>query len=225
MGMMKVRIHGKCSVSRRAVLWLAREYGSISMTAGTCAFEWRRNPGGVSIRAHGIIVRTMRECGLFSVQADGSLRLTELGASMAARLLVPPPILARSERHEESGLFWLSDEQMRTIAPVLPSAGGQPRKEDRAVISGLVHVLRSGIAWEHAPARYGKPSRLMDRFRRWSIAGVLDDIFANLTEERSGVLRLVVDGAALIRHRSGKLAAMRGCFPTLAPVEEMPCAA
>ena len=144
---MKVRIrHNSISVSRRAVLWLAREHGAVRMMAGTCAFEWRRIPGGVSIRAHGIIVRTMRECGLFSVQADNSLRLTELGKAMADRLLVPPPILGRSERHEESGPFWLSDEQMRAITPVLPSAGGQPRKEDRAVISGMVQQMNIRVA-------------------------------------------------------------------------------
>ena len=45
-------------------------------------------------------------------------------------------------------LFWLSDEQWRRIEPYLPrDVRGVERVDDRRVISGIVHVLKSGCRW------------------------------------------------------------------------------
>jgi len=42
-------------------------------------------------------------------------------------------------------LFWLSDEQWVRIEPHLPTdVRGVERLDDRRVISGIVHVLKSG---------------------------------------------------------------------------------
>ena len=42
-------------------------------------------------------------------------------------------------------LFWLSDEQFARISPHLPrDTRGKPRVDDLRVISGIVHVLKSG---------------------------------------------------------------------------------
>ncbi|WP_337876663.1 transposase, partial [Elioraea sp.] len=55
-----------------------------------------------------------------------------------------------------SDLYWLSEAQMRRLAPLLPNdTRGKPRVDDRRVISGIVHVLRSGCPWRHAPREYG----------------------------------------------------------------------
>jgi len=44
-----------------------------------------------------------------------------------------------------SNLFWLSDEQWTRIEPHLPSdVRGKERVDDRRVISGILHVLKSG---------------------------------------------------------------------------------
>jgi Putative transposase of IS4/5 family (DUF4096) len=44
-----------------------------------------------------------------------------------------------------SNLFWLSDEQWGKIEPLLPTdVRGKERVDDRRVISGILHVLRSG---------------------------------------------------------------------------------
>lgn len=41
--------------------------------------------------------------------------------------------------------FWLTDEQFAKIAPHLPTdTRGKARVDDRRVISGIVHVLKSG---------------------------------------------------------------------------------
>jgi hypothetical protein len=42
-------------------------------------------------------------------------------------------------------LFWLSDEQWKRIEPHLPThVRGVERADDRRVISGIVHALKSG---------------------------------------------------------------------------------
>jgi transposase len=44
---------------------------------------------------------------------------------------------------------------------------GKPRVEDRRVISGIVHVLRSGCRWKDAPF-YGPRKTLFNCFVRWA---------------------------------------------------------
>ena len=52
--------------------------------------------------------------------------------------------------------FWLSEEQFGRLAPLLPTdTRGVVRVDDRRVISGIVHVLKSGCRWSDAPELYG----------------------------------------------------------------------
>jgi len=49
-------------------------------------------------------------------------------------------------------LFWLSDEQWKRIEPCLPTdVRGVERVDDRRVISGIVHVVKSGCRWCDCP--------------------------------------------------------------------------
>src|SRR6478736_6615573 len=51
-------------------------------------------------------------------------------------------------------LFWLSDKQWKRIEPHLPTdIRGVERADDRRVISGIVHVLKSGCRWCDCPHR------------------------------------------------------------------------
>lgn len=44
--------------------------------------------------------------------------------------------------------FWLTDAQFARIKPHLPTdIRGKPRVDDRQVISGIVHVLKSDGRW------------------------------------------------------------------------------
>jgi len=53
-------------------------------------------------------------------------------------------------------LFWLSDEAWAAIEPQLPkNQPGARRVDDRRVISGIVHVLKSGCRWRDCPSVYG----------------------------------------------------------------------
>lgn len=57
--------------------------------------------------------------------------------------------------------FWLTDAQFARIEPHLPTdTRGKPRVDARRVISGIVHVLKSGGRWIDAPPEYG-PRKVM----------------------------------------------------------------
>ena len=78
-------------------------------------------------------------------------------------------------------LFWLSDEQWRQIEPHLPKdVRGKARVDDRRVISGIVHVIKSGCRWCDCPPEYGPPTTIYNRFVRWAQRGVWERLFREL---------------------------------------------
>lgn len=79
-----------------------------------------------------------------------------------------------------SHLIWLSEAQMRQIEPHFPLSHGVPRVDDRRIISGIIFVIRNGLRWRDAPAAYGTPKTIYNRFIRWSRMGVFNRIFAAL---------------------------------------------
>ena len=65
-----------------------------------------------------------------------------------------------------NNLFWLSDEQWRRIEPHLPSdVRGVERQDDRRVISGIVHVLKTGCRWCDCPPEYGPYTTILTASR------------------------------------------------------------
>jgi hypothetical protein len=42
------------------------------------------------------------------------------------------------------------------------------RVDDRRVISGILHVLKTGLRWKDGPAAYGPATTIDNRFNRWS---------------------------------------------------------
>ena len=74
--------------------------------------------------------------------------------------------------------FWLTEAQFSKIAPHLPQdTRGKARVDDRRVISGIVHVLKSGSRWVDAPPDYGPKKTLYNRFVRWAEKGVWTNLF------------------------------------------------
>jgi transposase len=83
--------------------------------------------------------------------------------------------------------FWLDERQFARLEPHLPTdTRGKPRVDDRRVISGIVHVLKSGCRWIDAPAVYGPRKTLYNRFVRWSAKGIWVDIFHALASAAGG---------------------------------------
>jgi transposase len=73
----------------------------------------------------------------------------------------------------------VTDELWEIVEPLLPEEppkpkGGRPRIDDRAALTGIVFVLKSGIPWEMLPQEMGCGSGLTcwRRLKEWQEAGV-----------------------------------------------------
>jgi transposase len=99
-------------------------------------------------------------------------------------------------------VYWLSEAEWRAIEPHLPRGRrGAHRVDDRRVISGIVHMLRSGARWRDCPVVYGPYTTVYNRFNRWSRQGVWSEIFYALTGVRD-VVSGAIDSTYVKAHRS-----------------------
>ena len=100
-------------------------------------------------------------------------------------------------------LFWLSDAQWTVIEPFMPhNQPGARREDDRRIISGIVHVLRSGCRWRDCPAEYGPPTTVYNRFNRWSHRGFWRAMLAALAEAGWIAELAALDSTYVRAHRS-----------------------
>lgn len=70
----------------------------------------------------------------------------------------------------------LTDAQWAKIEPLLPSLprsqrGGRPWASHRAVVDGILWVLKTGARWRDLPAEYASPSTCWRRLKRWDEDG------------------------------------------------------
>src|SRR5438105_10790801 len=73
----------------------------------------------------------------------------------------------------------VTDELWTMIEPLLPTEppkpkGGRPRVSDRAALTGILFVLKTGLPWEYLPRELGCGSGITcwRRLREWERAGV-----------------------------------------------------
>ena len=101
-----------------------------------------------------------------------------------------------------SELFWLSDQQFRRLQPFLPTdTRGVARVDDRRVVSGIVHVLKTGSRWVDAPSIYGPKKTLYNRYVRWAAKGIWSDIFHALASAGGPPEDVLIDISAVKAHR------------------------
>ena len=112
-----------------------------------------------------------------------------------------------------SELWLLSEAQMRRIEPYFPLSHGIPRVDDRRVISGIIFVIRNGLRWRDAPAAYGPPKTIYNRFIRWSRLGVFNRIFAELAAKGGKPDQLMIDATHLKAHRTAASLLKKGLYP------------
>ena len=87
--------------------------------------------------------------------------------------------------------FEIDDALWAEIAPLIPPRQrrhrypGRKAIPDRLVLSGILHVLHTGIAWEDLPSEYGYGSGVTcwRRLRDWQAAGVWDALHQQLLVE------------------------------------------
>jgi transposase len=96
----------------------------------------------------------------------------------------------------------LTDFEWSVIEPLLPrKSRGVPRVDDRRVLNGIFWVLRSGAPWADLPGRYGPPTTCYNRFRRWTKAGIWDQLMDAITEAYDGDIQMI-DGTSVRVHHS-----------------------
>jgi transposase len=112
-----------------------------------------------------------------------------------------------------SGSEWLSDEAWAAIEPQLPKGRpGAHRVDDRRVISGILHVLRSGCRWRDRPPEYGPATTIYNRYNRWSARGIWNRIFERLATAGNIPDEISIDSTHVKAHRSAA-GAKKGAKP------------
>ena len=100
-------------------------------------------------------------------------------------------------------LFWLSDDEWQRIAPHLPTGRrGAHRVDDRRVISGIVHMLKTGARWRDCPADYGPYTTIYNRFNRWSRRGFWTKLLDALAEAGAVTRSTAIDSTYIKAQRS-----------------------
>ena len=99
-------------------------------------------------------------------------------------------------------LFWLSDAQLDRIRPYFPLAHGVPRVDDARVISGIVHVLKSGCRWSDCPEAYGPATTIYNRFARWARRDIWENLFRELAGSGRSADTQMIDSTHVKAHRS-----------------------
>lgn len=97
--------------------------------------------------------------------------------------------------------FDLMDKEWEIIAPLLPNKPrGVPRVNDRRVLNGIFHILRTGAPWRDLPERYGPYTTVYNRYNRWAKAGVWLRIFETLATQSPQSLQLI-DSSIIRAHQ------------------------
>lgn len=110
----------------------------------------------------------------------------------------------------------VSDELWAIVEPLLPAEppkpkGGRPRIPNRAALTGILFVLKSGIPWEMLPQELGCGSGVTcwRRLRDWQAAGVWDRLHRTLLDrlgeaDRIDWSRACVDSASVPAKRGAR---------------------
>lgn len=99
-------------------------------------------------------------------------------------------------------LFWFSDEQWVKVEPHLPvNQPGPERKNDRRILSGIMHVQRVGCRWKDCPREYGPHKTIYNRFARWSERGIWQAIFAAVAGNPDTPGQVALDSSHVKIHR------------------------
>ena len=87
----------------------------------------------------------------------------------------------------------MPDELWEVVEPLIPPEppkpkGGRPRVPDRACLTGIVFVLKTGIPWEYLPREMGCGSGMTcwRRLEAWTEAGVWHRLHQALLERLEG---------------------------------------
>ena len=111
------------------------------------------------------------------------------------------------------------DALWEIVEPLLPAEpakpkGGRPRVPDRACLTGIIFVLKTGIPWEDLPQEMGCGSGMTcwRRLRDWQEAGVWDRLHRALLDRLGAAGRIDWSRACL---DSASIRAKKGAVPSV----------
>ena len=83
----------------------------------------------------------------------------------------------------------LTDEQWAVVEPLLPKPAkradgkGRPRVDNRAILNGILWIMRTGAPWHDMPNRYPPYQTCHRRFQEWVQAGTFETILRKLVQD------------------------------------------
>src|ERR1039458_10558029 len=82
----------------------------------------------------------------------------------------------------------VSNEEWAVLEPQLrferrADGRGRPPKDTRAVLNGVLWVLRTGAQWRELPAKYPPYQTCHRRFQSWQRSGLLNRVLRKLAED------------------------------------------
>lgn len=110
----------------------------------------------------------------------------------------------------------LSDKQWEKIEHLVPDGAvredgrGRPWKDKRAVLEGVLWIVKTGARWQDLPKQYPPYQTCHRRFQQWVEAGVFDQIIEALArdlQERGGIdmSECFIDGSFTLAKKGGFL--------------------
>jgi transposase len=109
----------------------------------------------------------------------------------------------------------VDDELWAAVKPLLPKheshpKGGKPPADNRICLTGILFVLKTGIAWEDFPCEMGCCGMtLLNRLRAWQRAGIWDALHHAMLARLRGagridLSRVIVDSGSVRAMHGGK---------------------
>jgi transposase len=110
----------------------------------------------------------------------------------------------------------VTDDLWDLVEPLIPPespkpTGGRPRVPDRACLTGILFVLKTGIPWEWLPQELGCGSGMTcwRRLRDWQAAGVWERLHRAVLDQlgRAGQIdwsRAIIDASSVRAKKGGQ---------------------
>jgi transposase len=122
------------------------------------------------------------------------------------------------------GRYDLTEFEWKTIQPLLPNKSrGVPRVDDRRVLNGIFHHLRSGSPWADLPERYGPYTTVYNRFNRWRKAGIWDRLMVAIIaahEAHGGKVQMIDSTSVRVHQQAAAQKNILGIIVSVAAAED-----